>query len=309
MDRNERIDHLLAEQRGLITRKQALSRGLSRQTIETRLRTGAWIRIQRGLFAVRGTPMDFPQRTRAALLAAGDAFAASHETAAYLLGLVKRPPSRIEITTSLTRHHETPGVTVHRSGKWHEYDLTERDAIPVTSAARTIVDLSSRLEDSRLEAMVDEAFRRHQANPALLRRAVERLGRAPGRSPARMHRLLAFRIPGYEPGDSALETRVLRALVDAGLPAPLRNHPVASGGRTYHVDLAYPEAMLAIEVDGFSTHSERRAFEIDRARANDLVIDGWRVIRFTSKMSDDIVVGTVQRAMRPPEAFDRVRPA
>jgi len=47
-------------------------------------------------------------------------------------------------------------------------------------------------------------------------------------------------------------------------------------------DVAFPEQRIAIEVDGRRHHADR--FEEDRLRQNEIVLRGWRVLRFTWKM-------------------------
>ncbi len=108
--------------------------------------------------------------------------------------------------------------------------------------------------------------------------------------------LLAERAPGYDPGDSDLETRVLRALVNNGLPAPVQQYRIRASSRTVRLDLAYPELRLGIELDGWEFHRTRSAFDDDRARANLLVADGWSLVRFTSRSSDDDIVDCVRKA-------------
>jgi very-short-patch-repair endonuclease len=51
-----------------------------------------------------------------------------------------------------------------------------------------------------------------------------------------------------------------------------------------HIDFAFPEAMLAIEVDGYAWHMDRPAFECDRERDNELRHIAWTVYRFTWAM-------------------------
>jgi very-short-patch-repair endonuclease len=80
--------------------------------------------------------------------------------------------------------------------------------------------------------------------------------------------------------------RFARAIVDGGLPEPVLQHPVSVGNCRYRIDLAYPEFKIAIEIDGWEYHSSRSAFDDDRSRANDLVVAGWQVLRFTSSMVD-----------------------
>jgi very-short-patch-repair endonuclease len=68
-------------------------------------------------------------------------------------------------------------------------------------------------------------------------------------------------------------------------------------GKPAFVDLAYPDARVAIEVDGWDAHGRRNAFDADRARANDLTLLGWRVLRFTSRMSDASILRTIRDAL------------
>jgi very-short-patch-repair endonuclease len=63
------------------------------------------------------------------------------------------------------------------------------------------------------------------------------------------------------------------------------------------IDVAYPEARLAIELDGWDTHRSRSAFQADRAKGNDLVLIGWRLLRFTSTSTDAEIVAAVRAAL------------
>jgi very-short-patch-repair endonuclease len=73
-------------------------------------------------------------------------------------------------------------------------------------------------------------------------------------------------------------------------------HRVTMGTRRYRIDLCYPELRIAIEFDSWQFHSGRRAFDEDRARANQLVLLGFVVLHFTSKSSDQTIVDTVRVA-------------
>ena len=90
---------------------------------------------------------------------------------------------------------------------------------------------------------------------------------------------------------------MLRVLVAAGLTAPVQQHRVRIGGRTFRVDLAYVGIKLAIELDGWEFHGSRSAFDDDRARANALVAAGWTVLRFTSRSTDAEIVACVRAAL------------
>ena len=206
--------------------------------------------------------------------------------------------ARIELTIPLERQVRLRNVKVHRSGTLSEFDVTALSDIPLTTPARTIIDVSARFDDPMLGRALDDALRRRIISLGAVHAIVQRLpGIAHGRSPARVHRLLAARIPGYDPGDSELETHVWEIIRDAGLPAPLRRYPVEVGGRRYVIDMAYLQLRIAIEVDGFGPHGTRTAFDGDRERQNALVLDGWTILRFTSRSTDAEIRESVARAL------------
>lgn len=297
MDPDAAVAELAARQHNLVTRAQARGLGLSDLMIRRRIRTGRWRRVRRGVLAVGGAPPTFEQAVMSAVLAGGDTAAASHGTAAFLWGLLSRPPDQIEITTVLERQVRIEGVRAHRTGILHELDRTTVRGIPVTSVARTIVDLSMRCDARGLARLFDDGLRRGLVSHVGLYRCVERLPLAPGRSPDRIHALLAKRIPGYDPGDSDLETDAWEILVASGLAEPVREHRVSINGHRYRIDLAYPEQRIAIELDGYDSHRTRTAFDDDRARGNELVLAGWTLLRFTSNTPPAELVAAVREAL------------
>ena len=221
----------------------------------------------------------------------------SHETAGRLWGFVVTECEAIDVLVDLERRVKMAGVHSHRSGALFTADLSHHLRIPVTTPERTLVDLSASVSPATLAKMVDDGLRRRLLRLGRLSTCVARLPKSPGRRPAVIQELLAERLPGYDPGDSDLETRVLRALVAAGLVAPIQQHRVRVGKRTFRIDLAYPLARLAIELDGWEFHSSRTAFDDDRARANALVAAGWTLLRFTSRSTDAEIVECVRAAL------------
>ena len=162
-----------------------------------------------------------------------------------------REPERIHLVTDLAHRARLDGVTAHRSGAIFQEDVTHSRGIPVTSRARTLVDLSGSMSMPDLRRALESALRRGLSLDGL-RRCTNRLRSAPGRRMELMHLLLAERLPGYEPGDSDLETRALRVLVGAGLPVPRQQQVVRVGGRRFKLDLAYPDLRVGVELDGWS---------------------------------------------------------
>ena len=105
---------------------------------------------------------------------------------------------------------------------------------------------------------------------------------------------------GYERGTEAIqaesrpELRVLRVLAAGGLAAPVQQHWVKVGDDRFRLDLAYPEAKVAIEYDGWDAHRSRSAFDSDRRRDRVLQLAGWVVLRLTSQTPDAELVATVR---------------
>ena len=79
--------------------------------------------------------------------------------------------------------------------------------------------------------------------------------------------------------DGVAEMRVVRRLLAAGLPQPVRQYEIYANGRfVARVDLAYPQVRLAIELDGFRWHAGRGPFRSDRLRRNRIEAAGWRLL-------------------------------
>jgi very-short-patch-repair endonuclease len=173
------------------------------------------------------------------------------------------------------------GVTVHQLIV-APVDRTVVDAIPVTTLARTLLDLAAVCEPEHLEEVLDEALRRGLVSISRLRWRLEQLGRRPGSTS--MRRLLAARSDGEATPQSVLETRFLRSIRRAKLPIPERQHRIRDNGRVMAtVDFAYPQALIAIEIDGYRSHSGKTAWQRDLARRNAVAKLGWRVLHLTAE--------------------------
>jgi very-short-patch-repair endonuclease len=283
------------EQHGLVTRAQVLG-AVSSRTLERWVQAGRLEGVRRGVYRVGGVPETWEQLVLAACLAAGPAGHASFSTAAALRDLEGFSRDGVEITHFGTRPSSIDGVVVHESMVFGPEHITEVGRIPTTSMARTLCDLTAVTQQWVVEHAVDEALRRKLVTIGALRRVAEDLeGRGRMRCTV-MREILEHRVPGYQPAESAPERRIADLLVRAGLPAPVLQHRIQVGNRTYRIDLCYPDQRIAIEYDGWDFHRGRQAFDRDRARANDLVLLGMQVLRFTSRSSDQVIVDTVRTA-------------
>jgi hypothetical protein len=145
-------------------------------------------------------------------------------------------------------------------------------AIPVTTVARTLVDLAAVLAPDDLARACHEAGVRHRTTPADVEAALARWRRAPGAG--KLRRILR--------GDarvtlSKLEERFLARLREAGLALPQTNRP--SSGR--RVDCRWPELGVTVELDSYRYHQSRHAWEQDRRREREARARGDEFRRYT----------------------------
>jgi very-short-patch-repair endonuclease len=284
-------------QHGLLTRAQVLST-MSSGAIERRVRAGRLEPVRRGVYRMAGAPETWEQQLLAVCLAAGPEVCASFRSAAVLSRLEGFEPELLEVTHFGSRPSEMDGVVIHESSVFDKRHITQVLGIPTTSMARTLCDLTAVVRPWMVERAVDEALRRKLVRIPELVECAELLEGRGRRRCTVMRDILEHRQRGYEPGESEPERRIAELLVRAGLPPPTMQYRVRVGNRNLRIDLCYPEYMIAIEYDGWDWHSGRRAFDEDRARANQLVVLGFSVLRFTSKSGDETIVDTVTAAIQ-----------
>jgi hypothetical protein len=272
----DRVIATLAEpQHGVVARRQLLDAGLSHRVIDRRTATGRLLPLHRGVYAVGHRRLTRHGFRFAAVLVAGPRAALSHREAAALHALVPAPGTRIELTTPSQRR--VAGVTVHRA-RLEATDVATVDGVPVTTVARTLVDLAGVVPRERLGKAMEAAERSHRLHMREIDAVLARTRGRNGQGHERVKRALAqLASIGATVTRSVLEDRFL-ALLDAhGLPRPSAN----AWAETMEVDAVWPAARLAVELDGWDAHKTRDAFQRDRTRSNDLQAAGWTILRFT----------------------------
>lgn len=278
-----RLAPVAAAQYGVFSRDQAARAGASKRMIQGRVERGRWDELHPSVFRVAGAPPSWRQSLIAACLAWGEGALVSHRAAAALWKLPGFDPGPIEITVPRGRHRRHAGGTVaHRLPPLPQADVARVDAIPVTAVARTLIDVAFAASRETLEEALDDALRRKLVSLSRLRWRLSELSQSGRPGIAAMRDVLAARDPSCAVPESVFETRLLRALRSARLPAPVLQHQVRDARRVVAVvDFAFPAARLAVEADGYRWHSGRARWEQDLARRNTLTSLGWRVIHIT----------------------------
>lgn len=253
-----------------VARRQLLGVGMHPQAIKHRLATGRLRPVHTGVYAVGRRDLSRLGELMAAVLACGEGAVLSHRAAAELWGVC--PRGGVEVTVPTGRTPRRPGIVVHRAALAAEH-RTRRHAIPVTSPARTLVDISPYLPRDHLERAVNEADRLDLIDPERLRESLGELGGT--RGVAKLRTLLDRRT--FTLTDSALERRFKPIARAAGLPEPLTQQRVNG----FRVDFFWPALGLVVETDGLRYH--RTPAQQARAHVRDQthLAAGLLALRFT----------------------------
>lgn len=274
------IAALARRQHGVVSLAQLAELGLGRGSIAHRVKTGRLHRVHRAVYAVGHPILSLDGKFMAATLACGDGAVLSHRAGAALHGLLKSATARIEVSCA-RRCQPSRSLRPHQTRTLAPQDITTVEGIPVTSVARTLLDLADVAPARQAERALHQAeilgVFDLTALDDVLARANGRRGARALRQALELHR----RAPALT--RSGLEDAFL-ALVDAAaLPRPLMNTPLHG----FTVDAYWPEHGVVVELDSYKYHRTRRVFESDRRRDIVLQNAGLRTARVTDTRIED----------------------
>ena len=252
---------------GIVTRAELMVTGVSQREIERRQERGYFIVEFPGVYRVGHWAPSVEARYMAAVKACGDNALLSGLAAAHLYGLIKGSEPIPYVTAP--RERRVRGVRTSRS---REIEPAVHRGIPVTTVARTLVDLASALPLTDLTRACHEAGVKYGTTPGQVEEVLARRPTTPG---ARKLRAI---LRGDAPvTQSVLERRFLGLLADNDLPAPIVNKPAGS----FRVDCRWPELALTVELDSYRFHNSRHAWEQDRRREREARARGDDFRRYT----------------------------
>ncbi|MEA2704315.1 MAG: hypothetical protein QOD63_2260 [Actinomycetota bacterium] len=275
------IAELAETQHALVTHRQLMERGHSADAIWRWRQAGALETVAKGVYRMPGSPRTWEQRLCGLVLASGPIAAASHRSAAALLGLPGfERRGAVEAVTPRPRRHRDPSATAHRWRVLPVDHVTVVDGIACTRVPRTLVDLAGVLHPGRTERAVDNALAMGIVTVAALAEVFDELAQRGRKGIGVMRGILDDRSDGYVPVESELEARFLDLVRTAGLPEPVRQMNVGDEADWIgRVDFAYPAVKLLLELDGRRHHSAKLDVETDRRRDARLARAGWRTAR------------------------------
>ena len=270
------IARLAAIEKSILTLEELCKCGLSRQAVALRTRTGRLHRIHDGVYAVAHPNISVESCFVAAVKACRPCALLSHFAAAAHRGYVRWDYRTIEVTVPSSRRVRRPGLKVHGSADLDAIDLAHHRGIPITSPARTLLDLASVVDAKRLRRAMNHALAIGDVTLGELADVLVRLG--PRRGSRNFAELLAA---GPEPTRSELEDVVLALILNGGLLRPDVNVPIWLSGRKVVPDFRWPEQHLVVEADSSAWHDNKLARENDAERQALLEDHGEQVRRVT----------------------------
>lgn len=257
---------IATRQHGRITTAQLHECGIGKSGIERGVAAGRLHRLHVGVYALGHLAPGREEDWHAAVLACGDAAVLSHRCAAAAWGIRDGVGSCVDVTVPPTSARRRPGIAVHRG----ELLDIERDAwsgIPITSAARTMVDLAHFLRDpDDIEWAVREMQFRRLFERGLLEISNQR------RPNATLTRVLDELAPTGSRLEVAFLSKVIRR---HGLPLPQCQKRVEG----FRVDFLWPQERLIVEIDG-AAHDQPAMRKADAIRDNILHLAGYLVLRY-----------------------------
>jgi very-short-patch-repair endonuclease len=274
----EGLGNLATRQHGIVSARQLRALGFSDELLTAEVRRGRLRRLHRRVYAVGHEALTWEGWCVAAV-AANAPSVASHWSAAWVWGLTRsRPAGKFHITAT-TRRHRRQDFHVHFAELTDE-DTSSVEGVPVTSVARTALDLAA-LDpggtSARLKRLEDGEHRLDLREfEALLSRSKGHKGWAALAEAVDLYR------PDHTVTRSGLERRFRALIRRAGLPGPSMNIVVAG----YELDCYWPEHLLAVELDTYGTHGSRLSFEEDRKRQRKLGLLGITLERVTDRQLD-----------------------
>lgn len=247
--------------------------GLGHSAISRRSEAGVLHRVHRGVYLVGHEALTRFARERSALLACGNDAVISHSSAAAVWRMAPESPrADVHVTVVDGKRRSRVGLCAHRTKALDSRDRRWIDDLPVTSPARTLLDLAA-TRHPELERAFANAHAQSLIKPYDLVAAIERAG--PRRGVRALTALINDNASGFTRSQAE---RLLRRLIrEAALPEPRFNVRF----QKYELDAVWPDQRLVLEVDGYSYHGHRAQFESDRRKDLALTAAGYTVIRVT----------------------------
>lgn len=279
---------VLREHDGVISLAEAVAAGVSERTVRRWVAEGRWQRLHPGIYLAEGRRLGPAAIVRAAWLWGGSSTLVSGPAAAWWYGLRDRLDGPVTLTVRRAgRARGRPGVAIRRR------DLDPRDrsslrGIGLTALPLTVLETAIAVDDG--PALLDRALQRSVPFDLVVDAYLRNIG---ARGWTRARSLLTAAADGAA---SKAERRFIELLNAAGIGGWVLGLKVGP----WTLDLAFPDARVAVEFDSWAWHSDHERFRRDRRKGNDVVLSGWTLLRvtwFDLVEAPDRVVAQIRHAL------------
>jgi hypothetical protein len=288
---------------GVVTLRQALADGLSRQDVRRAVDAGRWRRLGRGVYQVQsdGADPSVVRRAmiRAAVLSLGRDAIAVYGTAAELHGIGGLPPEatvHVAVPGRAAKTRVDDRVRVHQL-ILPNHAITAVSGIAVTTPLWTTAQTICRVDRYAAVSLLDSSLNKGLVTPDEFELIPDLIV---GRRGVRAARKCLLEADAR--AQSPLETRMRLRCSDGGVPPDVLQYSIrdVDGFVLAVADAAWPIARVAAEADGLGPHGIPEALYHDRRRQNRMTIAGWTVLRFTwaDTLRPDYIPDTVRQALR-----------
>ncbi len=269
------IARLAGRQHGVVALWQLAALGVEASAVRRRVADGRLKRLHRGVNAMGAVGRK--GYWMAAVLACGEKALLSHRDAAALRALRHTARRAIDVTVVGSRRRSRPRLTIHSAAELHPHDRAEVDGIPVTSVARTLLDLAEVVPATELRRAYEAAERQQVLDFKALN---ELIGRSNGRRGlAPLIALLDYNPAIAVESKSDLESAFIDLVRETSLPLPSLNVLVEG----YLVDAYWPAERIVVELQSYEHHAHRQAFDRDYAKLGRLTMAGYQVLPLTDR--------------------------
>jgi very-short-patch-repair endonuclease len=262
------------------------ARGASKEQIRARIRNGDLVVIGRGVYVTQAVAREFDSvpnsrhvlRAAGAVVLAGPGSVVSHKSAALIhdLAIVGDPPTELTITSGTGRRGRRHGVHRYQTALPTNH-VTRRYGLPVTTVARTVVDLARTMPYREGVVAADSALFRGLAVPIDLWATAEECRHLWGAGTA--DRVVRF---ADSQAESPLESLARVLLDEAQLPAPELQVPIYNEEQFIgRVDFLWRRHKVIVEVDGGAKYTNPGRARAQLWRDKALRAAGYDVIHFS----------------------------
>jgi predicted transcriptional regulator of viral defense system len=288
--------------------------GVSPKMLRTLTSSGDLVRIRQGTYATRSAAdwaEDDPVRNHVLSVIAvrtwvGRDAVASYHSAAVLhrLDLLESQPSRtVTVTLPADRNWKRPasaGVAFHCADLAPEH-VTRLYNLPVTTAARTVVDLARTLPFMDAVVVADSALHAEKAAKPELRQILDSCASWPGVRQAR--RVVSF---ADERAGSALESAARVVFDEFGLDPPELQVTIHLPAHAFLVDFFWRAHRVIVEADGLAKYAADKDLIAQFQRDRLLRDAGYKVVHFTWRelfKTPELVIARIRQAFASPGAY------